>query len=110
VYVLKSASGLAGLRRYDTSLHQGWYCCRFALMRMTTDKFGTGRALLAYVQDVERVTAGHAPAMSASAHAGQTQVTHADFESLVETDQGDHLTVVKLSATWCPPCRLVDTV
>jgi thiol-disulfide isomerase/thioredoxin len=27
---------------------------------------------------------------------------------VVGSDQGDHLTVVKLGATWCPPCRLVD--
>ena len=31
-----------GLTRYDASLHEGWYCCRFIVMRMVVDKFGTG--------------------------------------------------------------------
>jgi thioredoxin 1 len=108
VYVLKSASGLSSLRRYDASLHEGWYCCRFALMRMTTDKFGTGDHLLAYTGDVVRVPAGQAPRAEGGARAGQTRVTTADFDSIVGADHGDHLTVVKLGATWCPPCRLVD--
>lgn len=109
VYVLRSASGLRDLRRYDTSLHQGWYCCRFALMRMTTDKFGTGDHLLAYTGDVALVPAGQQPRPDGGARAGQIRVTAADFDSVIGADHGDHLSVVKLSATWCPPCRLVDT-
>lgn len=110
VFVLRSAAGLSSLLRYDTSLHEGWYCCRFALMRMTTDKFGTGRALLAYVKDVAFVPAGTAPAPTGDAHRGQVRVTARQFDHVVERDTGDHLTVVKLGATWCPPCRLMDTV
>jgi len=109
VFLLKSAAGLPSLRRYDTSLHQGWYCCRFALMRMTTDKFGTGDALLAYVDDVERVPAGAVSRGGTQVHPGQLQVSAGDFDAVVASDHGDHLSVVKLSATWCPPCRLVDT-
>jgi thioredoxin 2 len=109
VYVLRSASGLPTLRRYDTSLHEGWYCCRFALMRMVVDKFGTGDHLLAYTGDVVRVPAGQEPRPGGGGRAGQIQVTAADFDSIIGADHGDHLTVVKLSATWCPPCRLVDT-
>jgi thioredoxin 1 len=110
VYLLRSASGLADLRRYDASLHEGWYCCRFALMRMTTDKFGTGKHLLAYTGDVALVRAGERPQPSGDVHRGQVRVTSRDFPDVVERDAGDHLSVVKLGATWCPPCRLMDSV
>jgi thiol-disulfide isomerase/thioredoxin len=108
VYVLRSASGLPGLRRYDASLHEGWYCCRFALMRMIVDKFGTGDHLLAYTSNVVRVPAGQVPRPEGQARTGQIRVTAADFDQVVGADHGDHLSVVKLSATWCPPCRMVD--
>ena len=109
VHVLKSAAGLDGLRRYDASLHEGWYCCRFALMRMVVDKFGTGDHLLAYTGDVKLVPAGASPKPEGNVRRGQTQIGPADFEALIERDQGDHLTVVKLGATWCPPCRQIDS-
>src|SRR5688572_29608833 len=71
VFVLRSAAGLAGLRRYDTSLHEGWYCCRFAIMRMVVDKFGTGSNLLVYAGDVTLVAAGESSRPDGGAHAGQ---------------------------------------
>lgn len=108
VHVLRSASGLGALERYDTSLHEGWYCCRFALMRMVVDKFGTGDHLLAYVGDVVRVPAGEAPRPQGDVRPGQTRVGARDFEAVLGADHGDHLSVVKFGATWCPPCRLVD--
>ncbi|MFO0612057.1 MAG: thioredoxin family protein [Polyangiaceae bacterium] len=110
VFVLSSASGLPRLRRYDASLHEGWYCCRFAVMRMVVDKFGTGDHLLAYVNDVARVEPGEAPKPDGDSHSGQTRVSAADFDDVVMRDHGDFLSIVKLSATWCPPCRMVDKV
>lgn len=107
VFVLKSAAGLPGLRRYDASLHEGWYCCRFALMRMVVDKFGTGRDLLAYTGDVVGVAAGAQPPVEGAAKSGQIALGAADFDAVVSRDDGV-LRVVKLSATWCPPCRMVD--
>lgn len=109
VFVLRGSSELPSLRRYDTSLHEGWYCCRFALMRMTTDKFGTGDHLLAYVGDVVRVGAGQLPQPEGRAQRRQLELTSADFDELLGKDRGDHLSVVKLGASWCPPCRLIDS-
>lgn len=108
VFVLKSAAGLSRLRRYDASLHEGWYCCRFAMMRMLVDKFGTGDALLAYTSDVMRVPAGERPKPEGGGAPGQTELRATDFAAVIERDHGDVLDVVKLGATWCPPCRLVD--
>lgn len=110
VFVLRSASGLGGLRRYDASLHEGWYCCRFALMRMVVDKFGTGDRLLAYVDDVARVEPGDVPRKDGAAHSGQVRVTADELDDVLLRDRGDHLAVLKLSATWCPPCRVMDKV
>ncbi len=107
VYVLKGARGLSGLRRYDASLHEGWYCCRFALMRMVVDKFGTGHDLLAYVGDVVGVPAGAEPPRIDGPVPGQISLGAADFDTVVSRDDGV-LRVVKLSARWCPPCRMVD--
>lgn len=108
VHVLRSASGLGALQRYDASLHEGWYCCRFALMRMVVDKFGTGDHLLAYVGDVVRVPAGETPRAQGDVRPGQTWVKAREFDDVLGTDHGDHLAVVKFGATWCPPCRMVD--
>jgi len=108
VHVLRSATGLGALQRYDASLHEGWYCCRFALMRMVVDKFGTGDHLLAYVGDVVRVPAGETPKAQGDVRPGQTWVKAREFDDVLETDHGDHLAVVKFGATWCPPCRMVD--
>ncbi len=108
VFVLESAAGLDGLRRYDASLHEGYYCCRFALMRMVVDKFGTGRDLLAYVADVVGVPKGGEVPTPRPAKRGQVRLGARDFDAVTLRDDGV-LRVVKLSATWCPPCRLVDT-
>lgn len=110
VFVLRSASGLASLRRYDASLHEGWYCCRFAIMRMVVDKFGTGDHLLAYVDDVVRVEPGDAPKRDGASHSGQTRISAKDVDDVLYRDNGDFLSVLKLSATWCPPCRMMDKV
>lgn len=110
VFVLASASGLSSLRRYDASLHQGWYCCRFAIMRMVVDKFGTGDHLLAYVDDVARVEPGDAPKKDGAFHSGQTRISANEVDDVLYRDHGDFLSVLKLGATWCPPCRMMDKV
>ncbi|KAL6049250.1 Opioid growth factor receptor like 1 [Balamuthia mandrillaris] len=51
-FVVKRIHNLHELRRYDVHLHQGWYCCGFIAMRMTVDKYGTGRHFLVYCDDV----------------------------------------------------------
>ena len=90
-------------------MHEGWYCCRFILMRMTVDKFGTGRNLLVYADSVVGFPEGEKPKLTPPA-SPQVRLTRRDFDAVVGADRGDRLTVVKLGAIWCPPCRLVDRV
>jgi thiol-disulfide isomerase/thioredoxin len=102
--ILLDGAKLGALRRYDTSLHEGWYCCRFIVMRMTTDKFGTGDKLIVYADSVK--PAGAAPVAPAFR---AVKLTRDDFdEVLARPEVAGDLAVVKLGAIWCPPCRLMD--
>ncbi|MFF8430594.1 thioredoxin family protein [Streptomyces sp. NPDC016566] len=95
------------LRRYDTSLHQGWYCYRFILMRMTEDKFRTGDALIVYADSVHPAEA-EAPTAS-PAKRSPVRLTASDFDDVLGAPaMADRLALVKLGAIWCPPCRLMD--
>lgn len=106
-YLLDDSVDVSHLRRYDVSLHEGWYCCRFIAMRMTADKFGTGRALLVYK---DSVTALEPSKVAASRSPAQPRLTARDFDAVVGDTRSDKLRVVKLGAIWCPPCRLMDAV
>ena len=108
-YMIRQAIQIETLRRYDCSLHAGWYCCRFILMRMVVDKFGTGNNLLVYVDSVTGAPEGEIP-KPFSPPSSQIQLTQKDFDAVTTSSQSDHLMVVKLGAEWCPPCRLMDTV
>lgn len=108
-YKIRRAIAIDSLRRYDTSLHEGWYCCRFIMMRMLEDKFGTGDALLVYKDSVVGYEEGQKPTPSAQ-HAGQVSLTAQDYDVITGDTSGDTLKVVKFGAIWCPPCRLVDSV
>ena len=109
-YMVKKLIEPEKLRRYDTSLHEGWYCCRFIAMRMVVDKFGTGRELLVYADSVsEEDEKRRNDFVSTPIHA-QIKLTKKDFESVLTNSKNDTLLVVKLGAIWCPPCRLMDSV
>ncbi|MFN7132674.1 MAG: thioredoxin family protein, partial [Myxococcales bacterium] len=107
-YQLTDDVDVSGLRRYDVSLHEGWYCCRFIAMRMTVDKFGTGRSLLVYRDSVE--ARSEAPATTPAPQKAQLRLTEVDFDRVVGDAGDDRLKVVKVGAIWCPPCRLMDAV
>jgi thioredoxin 1 len=95
------------LRRYDTSLHQGWYCCRFILMRMTTDKFDTGDALIVYADSVHPLVPDAPTPPIAAPFA--VRLTGRDLDQVLSAPaRANRLAVVKLGAIWCPPCRLMD--
>jgi thiol-disulfide isomerase/thioredoxin len=109
-YAVRRILGLEQLTRYDVSLHEGWYCCRFIAMRMTVDKFGTGDRLLVYVDSVVEVKEGEAPPRQEAAE-GPVKLGSRDFDAVLAAPENrDTLLVVKLGALWCPPCRLMDTV
>lgn len=107
-YVIRKPLGMDQLSRYDVSLHEGWYCCRFIMMRMTVDKFGTGRELLVYADSVVEVPEGQKPP-TVRADKGQIKLGSRDYRAVTE-NPSEELRVVKFGAIWCPPCRLVDSV
>jgi thioredoxin 1 len=107
-YVIRQAIAPETLTRYDVSLHQGWYCCRFIMMRMMVDKFGTGDALLVYADSVIEVKDGDRPPTRKDER-GQVKLGARDFDAVLARP-GDDLRVVKFGAIWCPPCRLVDAI
>jgi thioredoxin 1 len=109
-YAVRRLTDEPGLTRYDASLHEGWYCCRFIAMRMVVDKFGTGDQLLVYVDSVAEVAAG-SPAPKSHEDKGQLALTAADFEAVISAPENrGKLLWIKLGAIWCPPCRLLDSV
>lgn len=109
-YLIGDVADWSQLRRYDTSLHEGWYCCRFIVMRMTHDKFGTGDALLVYTDSVHPVELGQ-DAAPAPQPRGAIVLSGDEFDPVLASPQlAGTLAVVKLGAIWCPPCRLMDKV
>jgi thiol-disulfide isomerase/thioredoxin len=109
-FVIASAIDGDELERYDASLHEGWYCCRFIMMRMLVDKFGTGDSLLVYSDSVVAVPDG-APVVTAHDSKGQIKLSSRDYDLFLGAPQlKDKLIWVKYGAIWCPPCRLLDAV
>ena len=112
-YAIRRAIDPDSFRRYDASLHEGWYCCRFIMMRMIVDKFGTGNQLLVYSDSVTEVQEGM-PVPKQSNHNHQIKLGRHDFESVLYHPDAaglqDKLLIAKLGAIWCPPCRLMDQV
>ncbi|GAC1373995.1 MAG: hypothetical protein NVSMB32_17320 [Actinomycetota bacterium] len=105
-FLIAGVEDFSALRRYDTSLHQGWYCCRFMVMRMVVDKFGTGDRLMVYSDSVHPLS--DTPAVNPVRHAA-VQLGEADFDNVLASPPvATDLAVVKLGAIWCPPCRLMD--
>lgn len=102
-FMIKDLLHLDKLKRYDCSLHLGWYCCRFIAMRMVVDKFGTGDALLVYEDSVDtKKPTKQIPHF-------QIHLDEKDFDQ-VTSIKDNKLKVIKLGAIWCPPCRLMDSV
>jgi hypothetical protein len=97
-YAITRAIDLDGLERYDASLHEGWYCCRFILMRMLVDKFGTGDDLLVYTDSVVAVPDG-APVPTKHDTKGQIKLSSRDYDAFLAAPQlKDKLIWVKYGA------------
>ncbi|HEX8819701.1 MAG TPA: thioredoxin family protein [Archangium sp.] len=109
-YAIREAIDEDSLRRYDVSLHEGWYCCRFIMMRMVQDKFGTGDDLLVYSDAVVEVADGQAPPALAS-RGSVVKLGKRDHDAVISAPANqDKLLVVKHGAIWCPPCRHMDVI
>lgn len=108
-FMIKKIIEIESFKRYDASLHEGWYCCRFIAMRMIEDKFGTGRELLVYKDSVVPVT--NEDKINFEAKHSFPRLTSNDFENFIHsTDNKNKLVTIKFGAIWCPPCRLMDSV
>lgn len=109
-YAIRGALDEGSLRRYDVSLHEGWYCCRFIMMRMLVDKFGTGDDLLVYCDSVIEVADGQQPPAPGSRR-NAVKLGRRDHDAIISAPANqDSLLVVKHGAIWCPPCRHMDAV
>jgi thiol-disulfide isomerase/thioredoxin len=109
-YAIRAAIDEGSLRRYDVSLHEGWYCCRFIMMRMVVDKFGTGDDLIVYSDSVVEVADGEAPPEPASRRSA-VKLGKRDHDAVISAPANqDTLLVVKHGAIWCPPCRHMDAI
>ncbi len=109
-YAIRVALDEGSLRRYDVSLHEGWYCCRFIMMRMVQDKFGTGDDLLVYSDSVVEVAEGQSPPARDS-HRSVLKLGKRDHDAVIAAHANqDTLLVVKHGAIWCPPCRHMDVI
>jgi thiol-disulfide isomerase/thioredoxin len=109
-YAIRTAIDAGSLRRYDVSLHEGWYCCRFIMMRMVQDKFGTGDELLVYSDSVVEVADGQTPPRPASS-SSVIKLGKRDHDAVLSAPANqDKLLVVKHGAIWCPPCRHMDVI
>ncbi len=109
-YAIREAIDVDSLRRHDASLHEGWYCCRFILMRMVQDKFGTGDDLLVYSDSVVEVADGESPPAPASRRSA-VKLGKRDHDAVISAPANqDKLLVVKHGAIWCPPCRHMDVI
>ncbi len=111
-HMIRTAIDLdTSFRRYDCSLHEGWYCCRFIVMRMTHDKFGTGRSLLVYADSVQKSSAVDSSKPFKSAAHAMTRLGASDYDAVLSSSAlHNKLVWVKYSGAWCPPCRLLDAV
>jgi len=126
-YSVKDIIDFDTFRRYDCSLHEGWYCCRFIVMRMLVDKFGTGDKLLVYKDSVKQTTEAQwkqlkgkdshnkqsleGDSKQAPKHHGQIKLGRRDYKLVLESDAlKEKLLVCKYGAIWCPPCRLMDSI
>ena len=109
-YAIRAAIDTDSLRRYDVSLHEGWYCCRFIMMRMVEDKFGTGDDLLVYSDSVVEVADGQ-PLPAPASQRSVLKLGKRDHDAVISAPANqDTLLVVKHGAIWCPPCRHMDVI
>lgn len=103
-YLLSDFLDKNSFRRYDTSLHEGWYCCSFIVMKMVYDKFDTQNTFLVYTDSVEEINQN-------SSEVKQVEKLRAEnFNEAILDSNSDSIKIVKFGAIWCPPCRMMDQV
>lgn len=111
-YELKETTDLFGLAHRDEEfLNEVWSCCRISVMRRSE---GGRDALMAYTDSLVEVPEGAEPPPPRPLHQSLS-LTEADFERVIIQEgalpeNSGKLYVVKFTALWCPPCRIMDQV
>ena len=111
-YILKDDTDLSALKHRDEEfLNEVWSCCRISVMRSSR---GGRAALFAYTDSLVEVPDGESPPQPQPLYASR-QLVSDDFDKVIIEDgalpkNSDKLYVVKFTALWCPPCRIMDQV
>jgi thiol-disulfide isomerase/thioredoxin len=111
-YELEAAADLSGLRhRAEEFLYEVWCCCRISVMRRNGEGSGV---LVAYADSLVELPEGAAPPAPVPLHKTR-KLGKDDFERVIIQEgalpeNSDKLYVLKFTALWCPPCRIMDQV
>lgn len=111
-YDLKDNTDLSGLKhRNEEFLNEVWSCCRISIIRRSS---GGRDTLMAYTDALLELPEG-SPAPEPKPLHQSRMLTAADFDKVIINDgalpeNADKLYVVKFTALWCPPCRIMDQV
>lgn len=111
-YPLKEGTDLAALKhRNDDLLPEVWSCCRICVVRRSV---GGREALLAYSDGLTEVPEGQAPPpplpLARPRSLDAAGFDRVVFEEGARPENAARLYVVKFTALWCPPCRIMDQV
>lgn len=111
-FQLKENTDLSALTHRDEEfLNEVWSCCRISVMRSNRDGQS---ALIAYTDSLVEVPDGEAPPAPKPLHQSRS-LGEGDFDRVIVEEgalpeNAGKLYVVKFTALWCPPCRIMDQV
>lgn len=107
-FFLKDDTDLSALRHRDEEfLNEVWSCCRISVLRRHDE-------LIAYTDSLVEVPEGEASPHPKPLYQS-CALTADDFDRVI-IDEGalpensGRLYVVKFTALWCPPCRIMDQI
>lgn len=109
-YLLRDDVDLSALKhRNEEFLHEVWSCCRISVLRLNR---GGQSTLVAYTDSLVEAPEGAPPPEPRPLHQARS-LGQADFERVVleegtRPENAGKLYVVKFTALWCPPCRIMD--
>lgn len=95
--------------RVDDFLPEVWSCCRISAMRSLRDNKDGG--IIAYTDGLVELEAGSAPPEPIH-DVHPVRLTGETFAGALHSwaEDSERLRVVKFTALWCPPCRIMDRV
>lgn len=111
-FYLKDDADLSALEHRDEEfLNEVWSCCRISVLRSNR---GGSDSLIAYTDALVEVPEGSEPPAPSHLHQAQNLTEH-DFDRVITEggalpENADKLYIVKFTALWCPPCRIMDQV